>query len=630
MMTTNCPPNTIDSNVTGLAIAEEVCPGQLPNMDDDGYDPLWIEQEPNTYPDTFGSTIKTIARTPIKRNRQRSKGTPVDLDASAGWNTDLTQNNLTVLKQGFFFADLHEQPTSSPINDHLGASSLDSGDTFTFDGANLPFIRAGSLVAIRGSQLNDRLFSVASASATAVVVNEAVTTETFDGSAVLAVVGKVFGAGALAITMAGNIPSLHLAAAPVAATAALTFTDHATAADTVTIGGLVYTFVAGAPANPYEVTLGADATASATNLKNTINGLSTLTPANPYVTASNAAGVLTATAKIKGATENVIVTTEASAEASWNHATLTGGTGVSFLSLNAQVGQWGFLGADGAGNHFANNQGYFRVGSVSDQDIVMDQTTWTAIAEAAGGLTVGVFLGDFLKNENDPDLIVTHSFQLQRTLGKDAVGTQSQYLVGAGCDQLTLNIPTSDKLTVDMSFIGETAEYRTGTEGLKNGNLLPAPGEDAINSTHDVVATAMYVIDTADSSPNPLFAYITEGKIAIKNNMSANKAVGVFGSIGFTVGIFEVSGTATAYFQDVDANKAIIDSADVGMYLICAKHNAGQVFDMGLVTLGGGGIKIEANKPITLALTTDAGEDKNGATLTHTIFNYLPLLAIPE
>jgi hypothetical protein len=87
----------IDSNGTGLRFAIENPDGTLPAS------PTWFPLEPNSY-DKFGGAIKTVARNPINDSRQRKKGVVVDLDANAGFEMDVTSDNLTRLMQGFLFA----------------------------------------------------------------------------------------------------------------------------------------------------------------------------------------------------------------------------------------------------------------------------------------------------------------------------------------------------------------------------------------------------------------------------------------------------------------------------------------------------------------------------------------------
>lgn len=111
---------------------------------------------------------------------------------------------------------------------------------------------------------------------------------------------------------------------PVAATGTLTLTGNAIANQTVTIGGVVYTFVDAAD-EPGEVTIGADASETIDNLAAEIAGHG-YTAANPLVVAANGPGdTLNVQAILPGALGNAIGTTETLTNGYFGAATLTGG-----------------------------------------------------------------------------------------------------------------------------------------------------------------------------------------------------------------------------------------------------------------------------------------------------------------
>lgn len=206
-----CAINKIDSNITGLAFAEEVCLKQLPTVAVDGADPVWYGLEPNSYSD-FGGQIATVARSPINPSRQNQKGVITDLDASGGFNTDFTQTNIARLLQGFFFADARQLPATKPLNGAQVAITGVTASTKTYAAASgLAVFTAGRLVKASGfgNATNNGIKTVASSAAGALVVVETLADEASPPAAAkIETVGVAGASGDINIAVVAGIPSL--------------------------------------------------------------------------------------------------------------------------------------------------------------------------------------------------------------------------------------------------------------------------------------------------------------------------------------------------------------------------------------------------------------------------------------
>lgn len=502
-----CPVYKIDSNVTGLRFAEEECLKQLPVT------PIWRALEPNTYSD-FGGSITTVARAPIKQSRGRAKGVTTDLEASGGFNQDLTYHNTVRLMQGFLFADAREKKTTQPINGD--AAIVITGVTTTDDryaaASGLGTFKVGSLILASGftNAANNGLKVVDEINAAYVGVSSNLTDEVAPpADAQIETVGYQFAAGDNDITLNGSLVRLTSAA-------------------------------------------------------------------------------------------------------------------VDFTTLGLVAGEWIFIGGDGAGSYFTNNRGFARISAITAGYLEFDKTDWEGAAEDGAAVTLQVFFGGVIKNEDDPDLIVRRTYQLERTLGQDEDGTMSEYLVGAVANELTLNVPQAEKATVDFSFMACDHEARTGLEGVKSGTRVGVVEGDAFNTSSDVLRIRLGSVDATDAYVTPLFAFASDLSLTIQNNASGAKAIGTLGSFEVNIGSFDVGGSLTAYFASVAGVQAVRNNEDITLDVILVKSNLGLLFDIPLLSLGNGRLNVEKDQPITIPLDTTAAESSFGHTLMFQYFPYLP------
>lgn len=503
--------NKVDSNVTGLRYAEETSLKTLPGS------PVWYPLEPNKYND-FGAKISTVTRKPISASRQLQKGTVTDLEASGGFEQDLTQNNTYRLLQGFFWADMRELPQTHKLNVVSVPTTAVSGTQYTtVFGASLSATGGDIIFAEGFTNSGNNGMKVTTAATGTTISAPGLSVETPAATASISLVGKQFASSDISVAMVAGLPRLTSA---------------------------TFNFVTGF------------------------------------------AGLLV-------------------------------------------PGMWVYVGGDTTATKLTGDlTGFARINAVAATYIEFDKTDWTAAVDAGTGKTVQLFIGNSIKNESTTALIKRRTYQLERTLGADANGTMSEYLVGAVANDFTVNVKQADKVTIDMNFIAVDNEQRTGTQGVKAGGTRPTmTTKPAFNTSSDFSRIKLALVDITTPVPTPLFAFATDMNIKIANNVSANKAIGTLGAFDTTAGMFEVTGKLTAYFSDINAVAAVRNSSDVTLDMAIVKSNAGFVFDIPLLTLGDGSLKVEMDKPIDLPLDLSASASKYDHTFLMTIFPYLPSIA---
>jgi len=282
----------------------------------------------------------------------------------------------------------------------------------------------------------------------------------------------------------------------------------------------------------------------------------------------------------------------------------------------------------------AANNGFARVRSIAAHRLEFDKTENTMVTEANTTKLVQIFIGRCLKNEVGDD-IVRRTYQLERTLGRpdtDDTEDQAEYIVGAVPNEITLNIPSADKITMDVAFVGLDHEQVSADTGPKSGTRVTLVDADAFNTSSDVTRIKMAVHSESNANPTALFGYCTELNVTINNNVSPDKAVGVLGAFEATAGNFAVGGSITAYFTDIASIQAVRDNDDVTIDIHLVKNNAGISIDIPVVALGDGRANVEQDKAIMIPLGSEAAsgakiDDDMDHTLLWVFFDYLPTAA---
>lgn len=587
----------IDSNVTGLSFAEEESLKILPTT------PVWFPLEPNTYAD-FGGQISTIARNPINASRQRKKGVTTDFDASGGFNTDITQENLQRILQGFFFADLRtkDELDVAVVTKHFAAASA----VPAAGGANY---LVGDILTLVGGTGTASTFTVA----------------TIDGGGAVVTV-TLLALGNYTVAPSNPVATTDNSIAGAGATLTVTFTggsseyQPAAGGDGYVAGDLLFAKFFDDDGN---------------------NGLRAVTGTpDPDQVQVSGSTLVTASAQ-SGVISRVgfqFASGDATIDATGTLPALVA-SAKNLTQLDVIPGEWVFLGGDATAEKFGTpaNNGFARVRSVTATRIEFDKTDATLVNDSGVGKTIRVFFGRVLKNELGT-AIVRRTYQLERTLGAPddsaPADVQAEYLIGAVPNEFTMNVKTADKINCDLSFVACDVE-QVDAGDTKTGTRPALREADAFNTSSDFSRIKLARVVDGNPFPDPLFAFVQDLKITLANNLTPNKAVGVAGAFEVTAGTFAVSGQLTAYFANVTATRAVRNNEDITLDLAVVKDNQGFLVDLPLISLGDGRPKVEQDAAITLPLTADAATGaKIDPDLDHTMlmcfFDYMPDLADPS
>lgn len=612
-----------DSNATELRFCEEDSFKVVSGNE------VWFPMEPNSYSD-FGGENTLTPRNPINAGRQRKKGVITDLDASGGFENDLTQKNLQRILQGFFFADFRRKSDvglyESPHGTGLMGENLDylitdidtTADEITVDSrvAVTAAVVAGGTGYSEGDIV---LVTDASATVNAQFVVTGETAGVVDTVALSHTTGGV--------TYYGTEGRTHTDTGVGAATVAQTGSGDDALTVTVTYGNGI-TWQAGDM-----LFLSGNTDTANDGLKNASSVADNVitTTENLTTDASPASTAKMTTVGFLGAAGDIDVTVSGAFP-------IFTSTALDFTTLGLIPGEWIYIGGDTAGTFFednATNNGFVRVRTIAANALTVDKSEGTMVTEVSTTETIQLFFGRVLKNETGT-LIKRRTYQWERTLGApdDSLPAeiQAEYITGAVPSEFELRIPAANKAVANLTFIGADNTHIDGPTSLKAGTRPSLEEADAFNTSSDVPRIKLATVSATDANPDDLFAFITDMTLKISENLTPEKAIGVLGAFEVTAGTFEVGGEITAYFADVASVQSVRNNADVTLDAHMVKDNAGISWDLPLIALGNARLSVEQDNAIKLPLDTMAATGaKIDPSLNHTLlmvfWDYLPSVA---
>lgn len=624
----------VKTNDISLAYAIQEAEGTL------GADPTWKLLEPNTI-SGYGNTIRTVAREPISKTRQRRKGTVVDLDSAVAFEHDITIE---------VFQDF--------IEGWVGAQA---------NGYN-PFHPAEVAAA------TDRYRIVDPDDLTAGIIDNML----------------VFARG-FALDANNGLKVVNTLVASVAATGVLTLTPGTPPdiedGDQVIIGGVYYEFESGAiddgagtVGSPYKVNIGGDDETSLDNLILAINATgvagtdySLSLVANPDVTAADtSATTVTVTAREKGSAGNAITTTVANTtDLAFGGATLSGGadafidvdeslsdetpadtlnatlevagfrgasaditmtsggnlasTVLDFTTLGLTVGQFIKIGGADTITQFATaaNNGYARIVTIAAALLTLDKRSATFVTDAGTGKTIDIYFGRFVRNVSvdDADYIERYfTFEAAYPNLIAAATDGYEYSRDNLANEVSLELPLTDKAVATFGFNGKATDDPTSTRETNAASPRVPVQTVPFNTSADIARLRVTEVDETGLTTD--FKSLT---LRLNNNVSPEKVLSILGARFLNQGIFMVDIESQCLFSNGDVIAAIRSNTTVTFDAIIRNDDGGLAIDIPSMVLGGGDKEYPVNETVLVNLTGGAFEDPTLHTsIGFTIFPYLP------
>lgn len=194
------------TNNTTLAFAQEASVGVLPGS------PTWFLLEPNTI-GAFGAEVSAVARRPISKNRQRQKGTTVDLDSSVEFEHDLTGTVFSDLIEAFVFAEAKNADLSYLAPTVNGTGYVIPAASAT-EGAKIQFVSTGMKSLFFGQGFTNaannglKVITADTGTAGTAIAFSGAVAETPPTNARVDIAGVRAAAGDLAVTVSGTTGTL--------------------------------------------------------------------------------------------------------------------------------------------------------------------------------------------------------------------------------------------------------------------------------------------------------------------------------------------------------------------------------------------------------------------------------------
>lgn len=303
-------------------------------------------------------------------------------------------------------------------------------------------------------------------------------------------------------------------------------------------------------------------------------------------------------------------------------------TTTNFTTMGLNVGQWIWVGGDTAagGTHsFATlaYRGFARIKIIAATLLTLERRSWTVgAADTAAGKTIDLYFTRWIRNVAiDNGDYKQPSYAAEVTYPTLSAGSpEYETMLGNMIDQWVFNISLTTKTTISLSMIGTQSNDPTVSRFTGPATALNAVTNLGVSTSTDLMR--LRISNTDETGISTDFQSI---KITVKNNVAAEKQLGVLGATKLNVGKFEIMIEADVIFTSDDVIKAVHDNRTLSMDVGIRNSDFGVLLDVSSMTLDAGDRKLETNKSVIISSKATGFQDATlGYTMSASEFAFLP------
>lgn len=281
---------------------------------------------------------------------------------------------------------------------------------------------------------------------------------------------------------------------------------------------------------------------------------------------------------------------------------------IDFTTLGLTVGQFIHVGGLTSSEQFSAGAGYARITAIAAGTLTLDKMDSTLATDPGTGEQIDLLYGRFIRNVSVDDsdyLEVSYQFEGAYPNLDSGGATEYEYALGNYCNQVTFNLPLTDKATCSFGFIGTDTEVPTTTR--KSGASTPreVARDDALNTSADVARLRITEVDETGLTTD-----FKSFSLTLLNNVAGEKVIAQLGAKYMNTGNFEVTADGQILFTNGDVVSSIRNNTTVTLDFILTGDNDGAIaVDIPSLTLGGGGKDFPVNESVLLNTTGSAFKD---------------------